>query len=487
MPNDRRVICLELNELSTELLNLFIQAGELPAFDRLRNQSIVATTDAEASGKWLHSTTQWQTVYSGLPHHVHQEDRLALPSSVRSSPVVESIADSGRPIAQCGTCFDDDEVRSLNEDLSESNSPIAQLLSNDELELLSRFFLQRATDDRDHSTPIGARETLGLFRSLRKRGLTGQTAQRILQQLFAERTRSVRWKRPLLLDAIQCDLFEEYYSSHRPALSMFRSHTASHFQRRYWRYFQPELFPIRASASDLLTFRTALLECYRSIDQTIERFLRLDPQATIMVVPGLGQRAFPEHDQAGSSRESSFVGREFLEQQLAPNRSVFSEPTFGPEFRLRFENCDDAATAVNALESLIDSEGRPAFELRQHSNRLTGIATRRSIAAKEELLTDQKTRQKVLLSDLVRIEQNPLSSHADPEGIFWIRQPGIRHRVVQQPISLTQIAPTILDILDLPCPSELQGASLFESPAEDISPVRSHHLQTGRRTVSAKC
>ncbi|MEW4487918.1 hypothetical protein AB1L42_07525 [Thalassoglobus sp. JC818] len=487
MPNDRRVICLELNELSPELLELFMNEGELPALDRLRNQSIVAKTDAEASGKWLHSTTQWHTIYSGLSHQVHQQDHLALPPSLQASPVVQSIADSGKSIAQCGSCLDDDVDQPLHDELCESTSPITQLISNDELELLSRFFVQRATDDRDHSTPIGAREVLGLFSSLRKRGLTSQTAQRILRQLFAERTRSVRWKRPLLLDAIQCDLFEKHYTTHRPTLSVFRSQAASHFQRRYWRYFQPELFPIRASASDLLTFRTALLECYRSIDQTVERFLRLDPQATIMVISGLGQRAFPEHDETGSSRESTFVGQGFLERLLGSNHSVFSEPTFGPEFRLRFENREAATAAANALESLVDSEGHPAFEIRQHGNRLTGIATRRSIAAKEELLTDQRTQQTVLLSELIRVEQNPLSSHVDSEGIFWVRQPGIRHRAVQQPISLRQIAPTILDILDLPCPPELQGTSLFEAPVESVSPVRSHHLQTGRRPVSAKC
>jgi hypothetical protein len=48
-----------------------------------------------------------------------------------------------------------------------------------------------------------------------------------------------------------------------------------------------------------------------------------------------------------------------------------------------------------------------------------------------------------------KIEGMKSGSH-HPDGILWIRQPGVAHQVVARKISLREIAPTLLHLCGLP-------------------------------------
>jgi hypothetical protein len=65
-----KVILLELNELSPDLMSRFIDEGELPNFRRLRAQSTLYTTDADEDPPSLQPWIQWITVHTGVPSGV---------------------------------------------------------------------------------------------------------------------------------------------------------------------------------------------------------------------------------------------------------------------------------------------------------------------------------------------------------------------------------------------------------------------------------
>src|SRR2546430_3338229 len=65
------VILLEFNELSPELIDGFMRAGELPSFQRLYRESSVSTTDAQESAPNLEPWIQWVTFHTGLSFDEH--------------------------------------------------------------------------------------------------------------------------------------------------------------------------------------------------------------------------------------------------------------------------------------------------------------------------------------------------------------------------------------------------------------------------------
>jgi bisphosphoglycerate-independent phosphoglycerate mutase (AlkP superfamily) len=47
-----------------------------------------------------------------------------------------------------------------------------------------------------------------------------------------------------------------------------------------------------------------------------------------------------------------------------------------------------------------------------------------------------------------------------PDGILWIHRPKSKHKVSNERVPLVNIAPTVLDILDLNAPEPMRGRVL---------------------------
>jgi len=67
-----KLILLELNELAPDLMTQFIEAGDLPNFRRLRQESTLYTTDAGEDPPNLEPWIQWITVHTGVPFSEHR-------------------------------------------------------------------------------------------------------------------------------------------------------------------------------------------------------------------------------------------------------------------------------------------------------------------------------------------------------------------------------------------------------------------------------
>jgi predicted AlkP superfamily phosphohydrolase/phosphomutase len=47
-----------------------------------------------------------------------------------------------------------------------------------------------------------------------------------------------------------------------------------------------------------------------------------------------------------------------------------------------------------------------------------------------------------------------------PDGILWIRRPNYRHQTTAEKVPLTAVAPTLLNLLNVPAPSHMTTAPL---------------------------
>jgi predicted AlkP superfamily phosphohydrolase/phosphomutase len=68
--------------------------------------------------------------------------------------------------------------------------------------------------------------------------------------------------------------------------------------------------------------------------------------------------------------------------------------------------------------------------------------------------------------DLFYHVDNTKSGMHHPEGLFWVRVPGESAGTQAAPVPLTDVAPTILDLLDLPIPAAMSGRALLSEASE---------------------
>ena len=104
MTDDRpaRVCVLEINEISWELMDPWLDRGLLPNFARLKREGSTGTTWADEPGGpdgLLEPWVTWTTFYTGVPHTEHGVKFLEQPvDTIKYPRLWDVVADQGKSV-----------------------------------------------------------------------------------------------------------------------------------------------------------------------------------------------------------------------------------------------------------------------------------------------------------------------------------------------------------------------------------------------------
>src|SRR5688500_12329577 len=97
-----RLILMEFNELSPQLMKKFIAAGKLPNFERFYNQSKVYETEAD-DAVHLEPWIQWIAVHSGIPYEEHGIEHLGDGHRLEQKSLWNLLSEQGKTVWVCGS------------------------------------------------------------------------------------------------------------------------------------------------------------------------------------------------------------------------------------------------------------------------------------------------------------------------------------------------------------------------------------------------
>src|SRR5690349_18999563 len=103
MTPTRRIMVLEFNELTPDLMHRFMAAGHLPHFQRLHNESHVYITQAAEDGWDLNPWVQWVTVHSGIDYREHGVTELDQGAALKVDRVWDVVSKAGLSVWICGS------------------------------------------------------------------------------------------------------------------------------------------------------------------------------------------------------------------------------------------------------------------------------------------------------------------------------------------------------------------------------------------------
>lgn len=299
-----------------------------------------------------------------------------------------------------------------------------------------------------------------------RRGLSLATAAGDVWQIVSEWTGNRRWQRASVMDTLQYDVFAWYYRRYRPAFSTFFLNSTAHYQHRFWRNMAPEEFQIKPSSGDQRDYRHAIRFGDEAMDRLLGRILRLAPDATLMLISGPGQQPFVDMDLAGRKRVYRLRSGEVLSELLGVQGRYRYEPMMADEFVLRFESAADARDCAAFLPGFRLPSGQEAFDARQQGLDVIGKCRCRELLAQEALLTHSETGATAPFHEVFyRVDRIKRGNH-HPEGILWVRLPTRQHAVVEEPVPLTAIAPTVLGLFGVARPGFMSGRSFLAERAD---------------------
>jgi hypothetical protein len=452
----RKCICLEFNELSPNLMDRFIREDKLPNFRRLRQESLVFTTDAEERAPYLEPWIQWVTVQTGLSYEQHKVFDLGDGHKLDVPRVWDIVGEAGNRVWICGSmnaCYRrpiDGYI--LPDPWSTGITPYPDG-EFDSYYNFVRTNVQEHTRERTVSTKADQLKFLSFMTS---HGMSAGTVAVIVKQLLSERGGRHRWKRAAVLDRLQFDVFASYWKKYQPQFATFFLNSTAHFQHLYWRNMAPSSFAAKPSAAEQEEYGNAVLFGYQQMDALVGKALELlDGDTTLVFLTALSQQPCLNYEDTGGK---VFYRPEHIEDLLR-FAEVEGSPVFAPvmseQFRLHFHSEQEAAAAAPKLLNL-HMEGRPVMKVRQTGNEIfTGCNV--FVRVSPDARIQSPAGRSAHFSELFYNCNLVKSGMHHPDGMFWIRTPSrLPERAEAEKVPLRQVAPTLLNLMGYECPTFME-------------------------------
>lgn len=362
-----QLILLEFNELCPALMDRFIAAGHLPNFKRLRDQSNTFLTDAEECNDTLEPWIQWVTVHTGLSYEEHGVFNLGDSHKQVAPSVWDLLSQEDHSVWVCG---------SMN---AKHSLPINGLVLPDawstpdsacspELQLLCDFIRRHVQEHSNEAARFAKSDYLKVLWFLIRHGLSWATISSIASQLLNEATGRHAWKRAVILDKLLWDVFEHFHALRKPGFSTFFSNSVAHFQHKYWRNMEPELFAVKPSSEEQADYQDAILFAYQETDKLVGRALSMaSPDTAIVFATALSQQPYLAAE--GEGGKHFYRPREFDRFLAAAKLKGVQEiaPVMSEEFHVYFESEDAAEQGMNDLLAL-KVNGEPLMKARREGS-----------------------------------------------------------------------------------------------------------------------
>jgi hypothetical protein len=454
-----KVIQLEFNELCPSLMDTFIDQGHLPNFAALKNKSYVFTTDAEEKAPNLEPWIQWVTVHTGLSFANHGVFDLGDGHKLTTPRIWDIVGQDGQKVWICG---------SMN---ASFQKPISGFILPDpwstgvhpypagEFESFFNFVRANVQEHTRSKMAVSKADQLRFLTFMTTHGMTPGTVAGIVRQLLQERGGAHRWKRAVVLDWLQWDVFSWYWRHHQPTFSTFFLNSTAHFQHMYWRNMDPSIFSAKPSDSEQEEYSKTILFGYQQMDAIVGKCLRLiDADTIVVLATALSQQPCLKYEGTG--------GKVFYRPEepddLFQFAGISSSPDFAPvmseQFRLNFPSEGEAREAQEKLLSLRWAD-RPVMMARAQGNEVFAGCTVFERVPQHAMVCNSDGVMRRFYELFYNCSLVKSGMH-HPDGIFWVSTPDRTYKVEKEKVPLRAVAPTLLALLGHPVPDYMEMPAL---------------------------
>jgi hypothetical protein len=456
-----RIILLEFNELCPSLMHRFMAAGRLPNFQRFHDASLVYTTRAEERAPYLDPWIQWATVHTGLNHDRHRIDRLNDGQACGAKRIWDVVSEHGGSNWICGsmsTAYRPGFRGALVPDPWTTKVAPAP----DAFLPYFRFVQRNVLDSTNARAAMSAREAAAFVAFMARHGLAAGTVASIVKQIVHERRGGSRWKRAVLLDQLQFDLFRHHWRRARPTFSTLFLNSTAHFQHLHWREMEPELFEVQPTAAEIAEYQSAILFGYQQMDVMLGRILSMvDAGTTVVLATALSQQPCLTYEHQGGKAFYRPIDFNRLLAFARVSGYTHVAPVMAHQFHVEFATEEAARRGSEQLASLRVA-GQPAMTVECNGRRVFAWCSITTVIDPLATVT-AGTSVEDFFEVFYKVDGLKSGMH-HPDGLFWMRRPDAAHHVFDQPVALDLIAPTLLAELGIAAPETMLQATVPGRP-----------------------
>jgi predicted AlkP superfamily phosphohydrolase/phosphomutase len=486
----RKVLLLEINEVTWDLIDAFIAQGKLPNFARLKREGAWGTPLSVDRPPQLDPWITWTTVYTGQPQAEHNVFFLQQPAdTIKATRIWERCDAQGLKVGVYGSLCSwpprpvngfyvpdtfSQDARTWPEDLSA-------------IQTLNLTYTRSVRLPSDNDS-VGFK--VRLARRLVKLGLGAGPMMKIAMQLAGERLNpKTRWKRVSLQPLVNFAFFRRLYRRYQPDFATFHTNHVAHYQHTYWKAMEPDKFrPLETSAEEIATYGPAIEYGYVTADQLLGNVLDLIDSNTVLVVASsMGQKPF-HSTLKGGKQIAQWRSLNALLDVLGVRATAQAVATMSDEFVVYAKPEAERDRIREMLKaSYIDAPGQPTFVVGAIDGAIrVNLKVYEVGAVKANSVVHFPTAPggpKLRYDDVIYNTGHLKSGCHDERGIIAFYGPGIPAGVELAACDNLMIAPTLMGLLGLPIPAEMKSEPLPEIIPETRPMARQHDHPEARAVV----
>ena len=464
MGSGGRVLVLELNEITWDLLDPLMKEGRLPNFSRLVREGARADAWADEEAKHLDPWVTWTTVYTGVPQHVHGLSMLEQDRATLGAPRVwEYAQEAGRRLGLFGSA-NTWPPQSVNGYWVPGSFARDYQTYPRELEPIQELNVGLV---RGHTAGLAKPSMKALMPKLLSLGLTLGTGLRAARTMVeAKLTGKGYWKFPALQPVINFDLFARLYRRHRPDFATFHSNHCAYYMHRFWRAMDPSAFEVPPPPEEVATYGGAIRHGYEVADELIGKMRALaGPDVHFVVLSSCGQQP-ATGGRYTEDQKHGHVGLQIKIEKLLEELGVKQQVQFSnlmaPQWKVDFPNEALLEETVRRLQrarnTTKDSE---AFAVSIEGLSIClGAHRNQDMDDTLEIPGARAYRAGELLDKHSEVVK---SGRHHPKGVLMMQGPKVPAGVDLGRCDNLDIAPTLMTLLGLPVPPAMRGRVLLES------------------------
>jgi hypothetical protein len=457
---DRSVILLEFNELCPPLMKKFMAAGHLPNFSRFHGEAMVATTVADEVAPFLDPWIQWITVHSGVPYKGHKIRDLGDGHLLDAPNLWDLVSARGGKSVVCGSMNTTHRPGFRGWYVPDPwTTKVAP--EPDDVTPYFRFVKANVTEYTSDKIPLRPTDYAKFMAFMATHGLSRRTVTAIAKQLAWERVnRKQYWRRAVILDKLQMDLFKWAWRKERPAFASFFLNSTAHFQHLYWRHMDPGTFKVQPKAEDLAVHRDSILFGYKEMDALLGEVMDFaGRETTIVFATAFSQQPFLAYEDVGGKTPYRPIDFDKFLKDVGIGARAKVSPVMTHQFHLDFASEEAARDAMEKLSAL-SYEGKPLMGIERTGAKLFGgCIVYRHVPRGAVVMQGSRT---IPFFDLLYHVDLVKSGMHHPDGMFWVRTPARQHSIVEGKVPIVNVAPTLCRLLGIEPPATMVGSPIGE-------------------------
>jgi hypothetical protein len=267
----KRVIQIEMNEVSYDIVQKCIARGELPHFAKILKDWEYVETVSENKYEHIEPWIQWVTAHTGKPYAEHGIFHLSDVSALRHDQIWESLSDRGIESAIVG-CMNASRGRAKNGLFFPDPWAKEGLTYPSQLQPLWDFISGQVQSHAVRNNSIqdmirGVQTSLDRKIPMR---LFAKVAQQFVRQKLNPQK---KWMLAALFDEYIYALFENILSETRFGFNAAFFNAIAHYQHHYWRQHDSSGFSEKVSCPDCDRYDDPIAFGLRSYDRILSRVM----------------------------------------------------------------------------------------------------------------------------------------------------------------------------------------------------------------------